>query len=354
MHIKFKNITSNQANYEHLSKMRAGFLVIGPLLARTGYAKVSMPGGCAIGTRPVDMHLMGLKKLGADIKIEKGYVIAEAKNGLVGNKIHLSKPSVGATQNLIMAASLAKGESIILNASIEPETMDLIACIRKMGVDIDVNGDNVQIQGTINIKGASYEVMSDRIEAGTYAIAGCMTGGRIELTNFDPHLLESPFEILRNIGCSIKLFNRRIVIEKVVKDFEPVKIITEPYPGFPTDLQAQFMALLTQASGKSIINERIFENRFMHVQELVRMGAKINLDGDKATIIGKTELIGAPVMATDLRASVSLVLAALSAKGETIINRVYHLDRGFEDLEKKILNCGGIIERIQENKYEVI
>jgi UDP-N-acetylglucosamine 1-carboxyvinyltransferase len=196
--------------------------------------------------------------------------------------------------------------------------------------------------------------MSDRIEAGTYALAGCMTGGRIELTNFDPHLLESPFEILRNIGCSIKLFNRRIVIEKVVKDFEPVKIITEPYPGFPTDLQAQFMALLTQASGKSIINERIFENRFMHVQELVRMGAKINLDGDKATIIGKTELIGAPVMATDLRASVSLVLAALSAKGETIINRVYHLDRGFEDLEKKILNCGGIIERIQENKYEVI
>ena len=354
MHIKFKNIISNQANYEHLSKMRAGFLVIGPLLARTGYAKVSMPGGCAIGTRPVDMHLMGLKKLGADIKIEKGYVIAEAKNGLVGNKIHLSKPSVGATQNLIMAASLAKGESIILNASIEPETMDLIACIRKMGVDIDVHGDNVQIQGTINIKGASYEIMSDRIEAGTYAIAGCMTGGRIELTNFDPHLLESPFEILRNIGCSIKLFNRRIVIEKVVKDFEPAKITTEPYPGFPTDLQAQFMALLTQASGKSIINERIFENRFMHVQELVRMGAKINLDGDKATIIGKTELIGAPVMATDLRASVSLVLAALSAKGETIINRVYHLDRGFEDLEKKILNCGGIIERIQENKYEVI
>ena len=197
MHIKFKNITSNQANYEHLSKMRAGFLVIGPLLARTGYAKVSMPGGCAIGTRPVDMHLMGLKKLGADIKIEKGYVIAEAKNGLVGNKIHLSKPSVGATQNLIMAASLAKGESIILNASIEPETMDLIACIRKMGVDIEVNGDNIQIQGTINIKGASYEIMSDRIEAGTYAIAGCMTGGRIELTNFDPHLLESPFEILK-------------------------------------------------------------------------------------------------------------------------------------------------------------
>ena len=200
MHIKFKNIISNQANYEHVAKMRAGFLVIGPLLARTGYAKVSMPGGCAIGTRPVDMHLMGLKKLGADIKIEKGYVIAEAKNGLVGNKIHLSKPSVGATQNLIMAASLAKGESIILNASIEPETMDLIACIRKMGVDIDVHGDNVQIQGTINIKGASYEIMSDRIEAGTYAIAGCMTGGRIELTNFDPHLLESPFEILRNIG----------------------------------------------------------------------------------------------------------------------------------------------------------
>ncbi|MDG2187989.1 MAG: UDP-N-acetylglucosamine 1-carboxyvinyltransferase [Hyphomicrobiales bacterium] len=343
-----KNLVSNQANYEHLSKMRAGFLVIGPLLARTGYAKVSMPGGCAIGTRPVDIHLTGLRKLGAEITIEEGYVIAKAKNGLIGNLIKLSKPSVGATQNLIMAAVLAKGETSIVNASIEPETSDLISCIKKMGVQIEVReNNNILIQGTKNITGASHKIMADRIEAGTYAIAGCMTGGRLELTNFDPNLLEKPFEILRDIGCSIKVNKNSVIIEKLVSDLQPIKITTEPYPGFPTDLQAQFMALLTQVPGTSVINERIFENRFMHVQELVRMGANINLDGDKAIINGRTDLIGAPVMATDLRASVSLVLAALCARGETIINRVYHLDRGFEDLEKKISNCGGIIERIK-------
>ena len=346
--INMANIGSTTAGYENVSKMRASFLVIGPLLAREGHARVSMPGGCAIGTRPVDIHLNGLKALGADVKVEKGFVIAEAKKGLTGNHIRLEKPSVGATQNLIMASSLAKGETKISNASIEPEVLDLIDCLKKMGANIEINEKNIFINGQETLHGASHTVMSDRIEAVTFAIAACITRGNLILQGCDPNVLELPLRLLRNIGFQIKEIDNGIHVDDcLIDEIKPMVLITEPYPGFPTDLQAQFMALLSQADGVSVINEKIFENRFMHVQELVRMGADIYLDGDQAIITGKANLVGAQVMATDLRASVSLVIAALCAEGETIINRVYHLDRGFENLEKKLSNCGADIERIR-------
>ena len=346
--INMANIGSTTAGYENVSKMRASFLVIGPLLAREGHARVSMPGGCAIGTRPVDIHLNGLKALGADVKVEKGFVIAEAKKGLTGNHIRLEKPSVGATQNLIMASSLAKGETKISNASIEPEVLDLIDCLKKMGANIEINEKNIFINGQETLHGASHTVMSDRIEAVTFAIAACITRGNLILQGCDPNVLELPLRLLRNIGFQIKEIDNGIHVDDcLIDEIKPIVLITEPYPGFPTDLQAQFMALLSQADGVSVINEKIFENRFMHVQELVRMGADIYLDGDQAIITGKANLVGAQVMATDLRASVSLVIAALCAEGETIINRVYHLDRGFENLEKKLSNCGADIERIR-------
>tara|TARA_Y100000590_G_scaffold364139_1_gene422326 strand:+ start:80693 stop:81994 length:1302 start_codon:yes stop_codon:yes gene_type:complete len=349
LELECSEMKTNIADYQYVSKMRASFLVLGPLLGRCGYAKVSMPGGCAIGIRPIDQHLYGLKKLGAKISIDGGYIVAEAKNGLVGNRIKLRKNSVGATQNIIMAAVLARGESLIENAAQEPEIEDMVNCLKKMGLKIDGAGTkNIIIQGTnrSSIEGAHHTVMADRIEAGTYATAVCMTGGKLELVNFSPKLLETPFKILNDIGCDIKIFEDSALIERDDKKLSPVNIITKSYPGFPTDLQAQFMALLTHASGESVISEKIFENRFMHVQELVRMGADIKLVGDKAIISGKADLLGAQVMATDLRASVSLVIAALVAKGETTINRVYHLDRGFEKLEEKISACGGMIERI--------
>ena len=346
--INMANIGSTTAGYENVSKMRASFLVIGPLLAREGHARVSMPGGCAIGTRPVDIHLNGLKALGADVKVEKGFVIAEAKKGLTGNHIRLEKPSVGATQNLIMASSLAKGETKISNASIEPEVLDLIDCLKKIGANIEINEKNIFINGQETLHGASHTVMSDGIEAVTFAIAACITRGNLILQGCDPNVLELPLRLLRNIGFQIKEIDNGIHVDDCLMDeIKPIVIITEPYPGFPTDLQAQFMALLSQADGVSVISEKIFENRFMHVQELVRMGADIYLDGDQAIITGKANLVGAQVMATDLRASVSLVIAALCAEGETIINRVYHLDRGFENLEKKLSNCGADIERIR-------
>ena len=345
--IKLQKFQSLNADYEDVSKMRASFLVLGPLLAREKFAKVSMPGGCAIGTRPVDIHLDGLKKLGAEIEIEEGYVVARAKNGLTGANINLKKQSVGATQNLMMAACLARGETTISNASMEPETKDLIIFLNKMGASIEVSGNNtILIQGQQRLSGANHKIMADRIEAGTYAIACCATGGRVILSNCDIDTLELPLRLLQEIGCNVEKIEEGILIENTNKELSPIEITTQPYPGFPTDLQAQFMALLTQANGVSIINEKIFENRFMHVQELARMGAKITLDGDKAIISGKSDLIGAQVMATDLRASVSLVIAGLTAVGETIINRVYHLDRGFDSLEKKLSNCGAIIERI--------
>ncbi len=346
--INIANIDNTTAGYENVSKMRASFLVIGPLLAREGYARVSMPGGCAIGTRPVDIHLNGLKALGADIKVEKGFVIAEAKQGLKGNHIRLEKPSVGATQNLIMASTLAKGETKISNTSIEPEVFDLIYCLRKMGAKIEINKKNIHIEGQEKLQGVSHSVMSDRIEAATFAVAACITKGNLTIEGCDSSILDLPLHLLRNIGFQVQDIDNGIHIgDSLADEIKPIELVTEPYPGFPTDLQAQFMALLTQANGVSIINERIFENRFMHVQELVRMGADIHLDGDKAVINGKTGLVGAQVMATDLRASVSLVIAALCAEGETIINRVYHLDRGFENLEKKLSNCGAVIERIR-------
>jgi UDP-N-acetylglucosamine 1-carboxyvinyltransferase len=345
--IKLQKFQSLNADYEDVSKMRASFLVLGPLLAREKFAKVSMPGGCAIGTRPVDIHLDGLKKLGAEIEIEEGYVVARAKNGLTGANINLKKQSVGATQNLMMAACLARGETTISNASMEPETKDLIIFLNKMGASIEVSGNNtILIQGQQRLSGANHKIMADRIEAGTYAIACCATGGRVILSNCDIDTLELPLRLLQEIGCNVEKIEEGILVENTNKELSPIEITTQPYPGFPTDLQAQFMALLTQANGVSIINEKIFENRFMHVQELARMGAKITLDGDKAIISGKSDLIGAQVMATDLRASVSLVIAGLTAVGETIINRVYHLDRGFDSLEKKLSNCGAIIERI--------
>ncbi|MBL6623489.1 MAG: UDP-N-acetylglucosamine 1-carboxyvinyltransferase [Rhizobiales bacterium] len=345
--IKLQKFQSLNADYEDVSKMRASFLVLGPLLAREKFAKVSMPGGCAIGTRPVDIHLDGLKKLGAEIEIEEGYVVARAKNGLTGANINLKKQSVGATQNLMMAACLARGETTISNASMEPETKDLIIFLNKMGASIEVSGNNtILIQGQQRLSGANHKIIADRIEAGTYAIACCATGGRVILSNCDIDTLELPLRLLQEIGCNVEKIEEGILVENTNKELSPIEITTQPYPGFPTDLQAQFMALLTQANGVSIINEKIFENRFMHVQELARMGAKITLDGDKAIISGKSDLIGAQVMATDLRASVSLVIAGLTAVGETIINRVYHLDRGFDSLEKKLSNCGAIIERI--------
>ena len=345
--IKLQKFQSLNADYEDVSKMRASFLVLGPLLAREKFAKVSMPGGCAIGTRPVDIHLDGLKKLGAEIEIEEGYVVARARNGLTGANINLKKQSVGATQNLMMAACLARGETTISNASMEPETKDLIIFLNKMGASIEVSGNNtILIQGQQRLSGANHKIMADRIEAGTYAIACCATGGRVILSNCDIDTLELPLRLLQEIGCNVEKIEEGILVENTNKELSPIEITTQPYPGFPTDLQAQFMALLTQANGVSIINEKIFENRFMHVQELARMGAKITLDGDKAIISGKSDLIGAQVMATDLRASVSLVIAGLTAVGETIINRVYHLDRGFDSLEKKLSNCGAIIERI--------
>ncbi len=345
--IKLQEFLSLNADYENVSKMRASFLVLGPLLAREKFAKVSMPGGCAIGTRPVDIHLDGLKKLGAEIEIEKGYVIARARNGLTGANINLKKQSVGATQNLMMAACLARGETTISNASMEPETKDLIIFLNKMGANIEVSGNNtIFIQGQERLGGANHKIMADRIEAGTYAIASCATGGRVTLNNCDDETLELPLRLLQEIGCNVGKTGDGILVENKNKELSPIEITTQPYPGFPTDLQAQFMALLTQAKGVSIINEKIFENRFMHVQELVRMGANIILDGDKAIISGNSTLIGAQVMATDLRASVSLVIAGLTAIGETVIDRVYHLDRGFDSLEKKLSNCGAIIERI--------
>ena len=345
--IKLQKFLSLNADYENVSKMRASFLVLGPLLAREKFAKVSMPGGCAIGTRPVDIHLDGLKKLGAEIEIEEGYVVARAKNGLTGANINLKKQSVGATQNLMMAACLARGETTISNASMEPETKDLIVFLNKMGANIEVAGNNtLLIQGQERLSGAKHKIMSDRIEAGTYAVACCATGGRVILKNCDDETLELPLRLLQEIGCNVLKTEEGILVENTNKKLSPIEITTQPYPGFPTDLQAQFMALLTQASGVSIINEKIFENRFMHVQELVRMGCNISIQGKNAFIQGVKTITGAQVMATDLRASACLILAGLCAEGETIVDRIYHIDRGYERIEEKLSYLGANIVRL--------
>ncbi len=335
------------APYELVSRMRASFWVLGPLLARCGEAKVSLPGGCAIGTRPVDLFLMAMEKLGAELDVDNGYVISSAKKGLVGNRIVFPKVSVGATHCTLMAATLAKGETIIENAAREPEVGDLADCLVKMGAKIDgIGSSTLQIEGVDRLHGAEHTVLADRIETGTYAMAVAMTGGEVTLTGTKADFLDSFIDVMDQAGVDIVSVDNGLRVKRRGNLINPVSVETRPYPGFPTDLQAQFMALVTMTEGTSSIRETIFENRFMHVQELARLGADIKLRGDTALVHGVRELRGAEVMATDLRASVSLVIAGLVAKGDTILHRVYHLDRGFEELEQKLSNCGADIERL--------
>jgi UDP-N-acetylglucosamine 1-carboxyvinyltransferase len=346
-HFDARDIVDTTAPYELVSRMRASFWVLGPLLARCGEARVSLPGGCAIGTRPVDLHLMGLERLGAEIEIDGGYVVAKAPNGLRGNRITFPKVSVGATHNVLMAATLARGETLIENAAREPEVGDVAACLNKMGARIEGLGTStLRIQGVERLEGATHTVLPDRIETGTYAMAVAATGGDVELVGARRDLLETAFDVLGEAGAEISDTAKGVRVKRNGNGVRPVSVETQPFPGFPTDLQAQFMGLMTIADGTSVIRETIFENRFMHVQELARLGANIKLHGDTATVTGVSRLRGAPVMATDLRASVSLVIGALAAEGESIVNRVYHLDRGFEKLEDKLSHCGAEIERL--------
>jgi UDP-N-acetylglucosamine 1-carboxyvinyltransferase len=343
-----KNVIDTTAPYELVSTMRASFWVIAPLVARFGHAKVSMPGGCAIGTRPVDLLIMALAKLGAAIEIEAGYVVATAPKGLIGAEIDFSKVTVGGTHVALMAATLAQGTTVIRNAAREPEVVDLAECLIKMGAKIQGAGTSeIVVEGVSRLNGASHDVMPDRIETGTYAMAVAMTGGDLVLDNTRPDYLQAALDVLGQAGAEVSPTHGGIRVRRNGNGIQPVDITTDPFPGFPTDLQAQFMALMTRASGTSRIRETIFENRFMHVQELARLGAQIRLDGDSAYVDGVPRLKGAPVMATDLRASVSLVIAGLVADGETTINRVYHLDRGFEALEAKLVRCGAQIERVR-------
>jgi UDP-N-acetylglucosamine 1-carboxyvinyltransferase len=347
IHVSAKDIVDTTAPYELVSKMRASFWVIAPLVARMGEAKVSMPGGCAIGTRPVDLLIMVLEKLGVQIDIEAGYVIAHATNGLRGGEIVFPKVTVGGTHTAMMAASLARGTTVIENAAREPEIGDVADCLNKMGAKISGAGTaRIVIEGVPRLGGARHTVLPDRIETGTYAMAVAMTGGDVLLQNTRPELLKAALDVLVEAGVAVTPTNEGIRIARNGAGLSPVEVTTAPFPGFPTDLQAQLMALMTRARGTSHITETIFENRFMHVQELVRLGAHIQLDGQTATVEGVERLKGAQVMATDLRASVSLVIAALAAEGDTIVNRVYHLDRGFERLEEKLGRCGALIERI--------
>jgi UDP-N-acetylglucosamine 1-carboxyvinyltransferase len=347
IHISAKHIVDTTAPYELVSKMRASFWVVAPLVARMGEAKVSMPGGCAIGTRPVDLLIMALEKLGVEIEIEGGYVIARAKKGLRGGEIVFPKVTVGGTHTALMAAALARGTTVIENAAQEPEVGDVADCLNKMGAKITGAGTSrIVVEGVSKLHGARHSVLPDRIETGTYAMAVAMTGGDVLLQNARPELLQAALDVLAKTGTTVTPTNEGIRIARNGARLEPVDVTTAPFPGFPTDLQAQFMALMTRAKGTSHITETIFENRFMHVQELARLGAHIHLNGETATVEGVERLQGAQVMATDLRASVSLVIAALAAEGETMVNRVYHLDRGFERLEEKLSRCGAAIERI--------
>ncbi len=347
LHITARSIVDTTAPYDLVSRMRASFWVLGPLLARCREARVSLPGGCAIGTRPVDLHLMGFEALGADIELDDGYVVARAPNGLKGGHIEFPKVSVGATHNVLMAATLAKGETVIENAAREPEVGDVAECLVKMGANIEgIGTSTLRIQGVDRLGGACHKVLPDRIETGTYAMAVAMAGGEVDLVGARADLLDSLFPVMEQAGVDMQATNEGIRVARNGARLAPVKVDTQPYPGFPTDLQAQLMALMTMADGDSEITETIFENRFMHVQELARLGADITLDGDRATVHGVDGLKGAPVMATDLRASVSLVIAGLVAEGDTIVNRVYHLDRGFERIEKKLGACGARIERL--------
>jgi UDP-N-acetylglucosamine 1-carboxyvinyltransferase len=349
VHLSAKSIVDTTAPYELVSKMRASFWVVAPLLARMGEARVSMPGGCAIGTRPVDLLIMALEDLGAEIEIEGGYVIARARNGLRGGTILFPKVTVGGTHTALMAAVLARGTSVIENAAREPEIGDVADCLNKMGAKITGAGTSrIVVEGVARLHGARHSVLPDRIETGTYAMAVAMTGGDVLLQNARPELLQAALDVLVQAGTTVTPTNDGIRIARNGAGLLPVEVTTAPFPGFPTDLQAQLMALMTRAQGTSHITETIFENRFMHVQELARLGARIKLDGDRATIEGVPRLKGAPVMATDLRASVSLVIGGLAAEGVTTVNRVYHLDRGFERLEEKLAACGAAIERVSD------
>jgi len=342
-------IRGSTADYDTVRKMRASFFVLGPLVSRLGLAKVSLPGGCAIGARPVDLHLRGLQALGASIDLAQGYVIADAPAGLKGGEVVFPSVSVGATENVLMAACLAKGRTVIVNAAREPEIVDLGNCLIAMGAEITGLGTSqIVVEGGGRLHGAEHAVLPDRIETGTYAIATAIAGGEVELTDTSPDLVSALLDVLAMVGTEVSSTGTGF---KVARDgFRPrsVSVNTAPFPGFPTDLQAQFMALMATSEGTSRIRETIFENRFMHVPELVRMGADIKVEGDTATVAGVPGLKGAPVMATDLRASSSLVLAGLAAEGETIVNRVYHLDRGFERMEEKLGRVGADIERIRD------
>ncbi|MDB4613101.1 UDP-N-acetylglucosamine 1-carboxyvinyltransferase [Candidatus Pelagibacter sp.] len=338
--------TKSFASYSLVKTMRAGILVLGPLLAKFGKAKVSLPGGCAIGTRPVDIHLNALSSLGVKYKIVQGYVYATAPKGLIGNKIRFPKISVGATENLIIAASFAKGTTDLSNCAIEPEIKDLVNFLKKMGCNIKwVGKRSIKIEGVTEVKETSYTVMFDRIEAGTYLVAAAVTEGNLKIKNIIPKIIQTEINTLKKIGAKIKVTKDEIHIigNKKVKS---MNIKTAPYPGFPTDLQAQMMVLLCKANKQSIIKEDIFENRFMHVAELNRMGAKISTNGNKAKVSGNINFEAAELMATDLRASVSLILAALTTKGKSVINRIYHLDRGYENIEKKLKKVGAKIRRV--------
>lgn len=348
MTLEAREIVDTTAPYELVSTMRASFWVIGPLLARAHEARVSLPGGCAIGTRPVDLFLYGLKELGAELDIDEGYVVARApKGGLRGGRVVFPKVTVGATHVLLMAATLAKGQTVIENAAMEPEITDVANCLVKMGAKIDGIGTRtLTIEGVDELHGTTHAVVADRIETGTYAMAVAMTGGDVLLKNATADHLQAALDTLGQSGAEVTSQAGGIRIRRNGNGIQAVDVETEPFPGFPTDLQAQFMALMTRANGVSTIRETIFENRYMHVAELARFGADIKVDGQVATVTGVGQLKGAQVMATDLRASVSLVIAGLAAKGETVVNRIYHLDRGFERLEDKLSAVGAEIERV--------
>jgi UDP-N-acetylglucosamine 1-carboxyvinyltransferase len=345
--IHCKTLASPEASYELVKTMRASTLVLGPLVARCGHARVSLPGGCAIGSRPIDMHIKGLEKLGAKITQDHGYVEATAGR-LQGAEIVFDKITVTGTEDLLMAATLAEGETIFQNCAREPEVADLAALLNKMGAKIEGAGTaTIRVKGVSKLKGAKHRIIPDRIEAGTFIIAGAMTGGDLNVTGCDPAHLDALLGKLKEVGVKTKCTADSV---RVMGDnpFTASDMTTEEYPGFPTDMQAQFMALATQAEGTSVVTENIFENRFMHAQELVRMGANIKIEGRRAVVVGKTPLSAAAVLASDLRASASLVLAALVADGETIIDRVYHLDRGYENIEEKLRGVGAEIKRIGE------
>ena len=341
------NLDNLTADYDIVRKMRASILVLGPMLARAGQAIVSLPGGCAIGARPVDLHLKAMEALGAQIELRDGYVHAKAPQGLKGATIEFPFVSVGATENALLAATLAQGTTILKQAAREPEIVDLAECLVAMGAQIDGHGTStITIQGVDRLHGATHPVVTDRIELGTYMLAPAITGGEVECLGGKIELLTAFCDKLDEAGLSVEQTQRGLKVKRTSADIKAINVTTEPFPGFPTDLQAQMMALLCTARGTSVLEEKIFENRFMHAPELSRMGAQIEVNGGMATVTGVERLKGAPVMATDLRASVSLILAGLAAEGETLVNRVYHLDRGYERVEEKLSNCGAKIERI--------